>query len=164
MLQDHGRSSPPLPFCAAINHQNSIASFATLRVLNCLHSPGLRCSCCYWPFASWEALTGMRIDGWRHAVRQRERYTPQSKIWCYCPFWKNYLPHSSFVLWVVVLVLMCKIGIRVTVTTATVDWGFTPVAVCSSNRNNMTGVGQCVYTTLLTNITNTSVSQVKYLR
>jgi hypothetical protein len=30
--------------------------------------------------------------------RERERDTPQSKIWCYYPFWKNYLPHNSFIL------------------------------------------------------------------
>jgi hypothetical protein len=52
----------------------------------------------YWLFASWEALAGMRGDGWRHAVRQRKRYTPQSKILCYYPFWKNDLPHNSFIL------------------------------------------------------------------
>jgi hypothetical protein len=33
----------PLPRGA---HQYSVAIFATLRVLRCLHSPGLRCSCC----------------------------------------------------------------------------------------------------------------------
>jgi hypothetical protein len=35
---------PPLPYRAVLNHQCSVASFATLRVLSCLHSPGLRCS------------------------------------------------------------------------------------------------------------------------
>jgi hypothetical protein len=34
------------PYRAALCHQYSVASFATLRVLGCLHSPGLRCSCC----------------------------------------------------------------------------------------------------------------------
>jgi hypothetical protein len=33
---------PPSPYRAALNHQYS---FATLRVLSCLHSPVLRCSC-----------------------------------------------------------------------------------------------------------------------
>jgi hypothetical protein len=31
---------------AALRHQYSVTSFATLRVLSCLHSPGFRCSCC----------------------------------------------------------------------------------------------------------------------
>jgi hypothetical protein len=31
---------------AAPSQQCSVASFATLRFLSCLHSPGLRCSCC----------------------------------------------------------------------------------------------------------------------
>jgi hypothetical protein len=35
-----------LPRRAALNHQYSDASFATLRVLSCLYSSGLRCSCC----------------------------------------------------------------------------------------------------------------------
>jgi hypothetical protein len=46
MLQGHVRTSPPPPYRAALSHQNSIASFATLQVLSCLHSLGLRCSCC----------------------------------------------------------------------------------------------------------------------
>jgi hypothetical protein len=29
-----------------LSQQYSVASFAALRVLSCLHSPGLRCSCC----------------------------------------------------------------------------------------------------------------------
>jgi hypothetical protein len=33
------------PYRAGLSHQYSIASFATLRVACCLHSPGLRCSC-----------------------------------------------------------------------------------------------------------------------
>jgi hypothetical protein len=36
----------PSPFpAAALRHKYSVGSFATLRVLSCLHSPGLRCSC-----------------------------------------------------------------------------------------------------------------------
>jgi hypothetical protein len=35
------KNSPPPPRCAALSHQYSVASFATLRVLSCLHSPGL---------------------------------------------------------------------------------------------------------------------------
>jgi hypothetical protein len=50
----------------------------------------------YWPFASWEAQTGMRGDGWRHAVRQRKRYTPQSKILWYYPFCKKWLSSQYF--------------------------------------------------------------------
>jgi hypothetical protein len=34
------------PYSTTRSHQHSVASFATLRVLNCLHSPGLCCSCC----------------------------------------------------------------------------------------------------------------------
>jgi hypothetical protein len=34
------------PYRSALNHQYSVASFATLLVLRCLHSSGLRCSCC----------------------------------------------------------------------------------------------------------------------
>jgi hypothetical protein len=30
----------------APSHRYSVASFATLRVMSCLHSPGLLCSCC----------------------------------------------------------------------------------------------------------------------
>jgi hypothetical protein len=33
------------PYHAALSNQFSVATFATLRVLNCLHSPGLHCSC-----------------------------------------------------------------------------------------------------------------------
>jgi hypothetical protein len=33
------------PNRAALNQQYRVVSFATLRVLSCLHSPGLRCSC-----------------------------------------------------------------------------------------------------------------------
>jgi hypothetical protein len=32
-------------YCAALSQQYSVVSFATLRVLSCLYSPGL-CSCC----------------------------------------------------------------------------------------------------------------------
>jgi hypothetical protein len=38
--------NPPPPSRAALSQQYSVASFATLQVLSCLHSPGLRCSCC----------------------------------------------------------------------------------------------------------------------
>jgi hypothetical protein len=34
------------PYRAALSNQHSVASFATLRVFSCLHSPGLCCSCC----------------------------------------------------------------------------------------------------------------------
>jgi hypothetical protein len=34
------------PYHAALSQQYSVASFATLRILNCLHSPRLRCSSC----------------------------------------------------------------------------------------------------------------------
>jgi hypothetical protein len=34
------------PYRAALSQRNSVVSFATPRVLNCLYSPGLRCSCC----------------------------------------------------------------------------------------------------------------------
>jgi hypothetical protein len=34
------------PFRAARSQQYSFANFATVRVLSCFHSPGLRCSCC----------------------------------------------------------------------------------------------------------------------
>jgi hypothetical protein len=34
------------PYRAALSHEYSVASFATLQILSCLHSPGLRCSCC----------------------------------------------------------------------------------------------------------------------
>jgi hypothetical protein len=34
------------PYRAALCQPYSVASFATVRVLNCLHSPGLSCSCC----------------------------------------------------------------------------------------------------------------------
>jgi hypothetical protein len=37
---------PPPPYCACLSQQYSGASFATVRVLSCLHSPGLRWSCC----------------------------------------------------------------------------------------------------------------------
>jgi hypothetical protein len=36
----------PPPFRAYLSQQYSVASFAALRVLTCLHSPGLYCSCC----------------------------------------------------------------------------------------------------------------------
>jgi hypothetical protein len=39
-------TNPPPPYQAALSHQYSVASFATLRALICLHSPGLHCSCC----------------------------------------------------------------------------------------------------------------------
>jgi hypothetical protein len=34
------------PYRAALSHQHSVASFATLLVQSCLQSHGLRCSCC----------------------------------------------------------------------------------------------------------------------
>jgi hypothetical protein len=34
------------PYRAALSQQYSVASFATMQVLNCLRSPGLHCSCC----------------------------------------------------------------------------------------------------------------------
>jgi hypothetical protein len=34
------------PYRAALSQQYSVDSFATLRVLSCVHWPGLRCSCC----------------------------------------------------------------------------------------------------------------------
>jgi hypothetical protein len=37
---------PPPPCRSALSRQFSVASFAKLRVLNCLHSPGLHCSSC----------------------------------------------------------------------------------------------------------------------
>jgi hypothetical protein len=37
---------PAARFRAARSQQYSVARFASLRVLSCLHSPGLRCSCC----------------------------------------------------------------------------------------------------------------------
>jgi hypothetical protein len=40
------RLHPPLPYSATQSHHYSVASFATLQVLSCLHSPRLRCSCC----------------------------------------------------------------------------------------------------------------------
>jgi hypothetical protein len=36
--------NPPPRYRAALNQQYSVASFATLLILSCLHSPGLRCS------------------------------------------------------------------------------------------------------------------------
>jgi hypothetical protein len=44
MLQGHWRTSP-LPYRGALSQDYSVASFATPRVLSCLHSPGLRLSC-----------------------------------------------------------------------------------------------------------------------
>jgi hypothetical protein len=44
MLQDHGRTSRPLP--RGSKSQYTVSSFDTLRVLSCLYSPGLCCSCC----------------------------------------------------------------------------------------------------------------------
>jgi hypothetical protein len=45
------------PYRAALSRQYSVPSFATLLVLSCLHSPGLRCSCCnvVWFFCDLEA-------------------------------------------------------------------------------------------------------------
>jgi hypothetical protein len=37
---------PPSRYRAALSQQYSVASFVTLRILNCLHWSGLRCSCC----------------------------------------------------------------------------------------------------------------------
>jgi hypothetical protein len=34
------------PYRAALSEEYSVASFATVLVLSCLHSPGLRCSFC----------------------------------------------------------------------------------------------------------------------
>jgi hypothetical protein len=34
------------PYRAALSQQYSVASFATLQILNCLHSPGICSSCC----------------------------------------------------------------------------------------------------------------------
>jgi hypothetical protein len=34
------------PYRVALSHHYSVASFATVQVLNCLHSPQLHCSCC----------------------------------------------------------------------------------------------------------------------
>jgi hypothetical protein len=44
MLQGHLRTSPR-SHRAALSQQHSVAGFATMWVLSCLHSPGLRCSC-----------------------------------------------------------------------------------------------------------------------
>jgi hypothetical protein len=38
--------NPPPPYRLALSKQYRVASFATARVLSCLHSRGLRCSCC----------------------------------------------------------------------------------------------------------------------
>jgi hypothetical protein len=38
--------TPPPPYRAARSQHYRVASFATLRVLSCLHSPRFRCSCC----------------------------------------------------------------------------------------------------------------------
>jgi hypothetical protein len=51
------------PYRAVLSHQNSIASFATLLVLSCIHSPRLHCSCCN--VARLFALT------LKHAIRWR---------------------------------------------------------------------------------------------
>jgi hypothetical protein len=52
-----GRHPPP-PYHAALSHQYSGASFATLLVLSCLHSPGLGCSCCnVVRFSLWPSST-----------------------------------------------------------------------------------------------------------
>jgi hypothetical protein len=37
---------PPPPYRVSLSHQYSVASFATLKVLSCLHSTGFLCSCC----------------------------------------------------------------------------------------------------------------------
>jgi hypothetical protein len=37
---------PPPIYLTALSRHYSVASFATLQVLSCIHSPGLRCSCC----------------------------------------------------------------------------------------------------------------------
>jgi hypothetical protein len=51
------RYTPPPPWRAALSQQYNVASFDTLRVLSCLHSPGLRCSCCNvaWLYCDLEA-------------------------------------------------------------------------------------------------------------
>jgi hypothetical protein len=41
-----GLQTPPPPYSAALSHQYSVASFATLLVLSCLNSSGFRYSCC----------------------------------------------------------------------------------------------------------------------
>jgi hypothetical protein len=41
-----GLHPPHPPYRAALSQQYSVASFATVRVLSCLHSPGLLCLCC----------------------------------------------------------------------------------------------------------------------
>jgi hypothetical protein len=41
-----GLQTSPSPYRAAGSHQYSVARFATLQLLSCLHSPGLRCLCC----------------------------------------------------------------------------------------------------------------------
>jgi hypothetical protein len=46
MLQGHGRTTTPQPYRAALDQRYSVASFATLQVLSCLHLPGLCCLCC----------------------------------------------------------------------------------------------------------------------
>jgi hypothetical protein len=41
------RLQPPhLPLRTVLSQQYSVVSFATLRVMSCLHSSGLRCWCC----------------------------------------------------------------------------------------------------------------------
>jgi hypothetical protein len=39
-------SITPLPYCVAVNYPDIVASFAAVRVLSCLRSPRLCCSCC----------------------------------------------------------------------------------------------------------------------
>jgi hypothetical protein len=43
MLQGH--EGLHTPYHAAVSQEHSVASFATLRALSCLHWPGLRCPC-----------------------------------------------------------------------------------------------------------------------
>jgi hypothetical protein len=51
------------PHRAAISQQYSVASFVMLRVLSCLHSPGLRCSCDLevWNFVT-ATIAGLHTD------------------------------------------------------------------------------------------------------
>jgi hypothetical protein len=60
------------PYRAALSQQYSVASFATVRVLSCLHSPGLRCSFCNveWFFCDLEACNLVTAAiAWQEKVR-----------------------------------------------------------------------------------------------
>jgi hypothetical protein len=41
-----GFHPPPPPYRAAVSQEHCVASFDTLQLLSCLHSPGLRSLCC----------------------------------------------------------------------------------------------------------------------